>query len=40
MNYYKQYGRAPIHWAASRGNTEIIELLMKANCDIEAQDKV
>ncbi|KYN45490.1 Ankyrin repeat and death domain-containing protein 1B [Atta colombica] len=34
------YGRAPIHWAASRGNTEIIEMLIQAKCDIEARDKV
>ncbi|XP_074110923.1 acyl-CoA-binding domain-containing protein 6-like [Cotesia typhae] len=40
VNSRNNYGRAPIHWAASRGNTEIIELLMKANCDIEAKDKV
>ncbi|CAK9827321.1 Ankyrin repeat and death domain-containing protein 1A [Anthophora retusa] len=33
------YGRAPIHWAASRGNTEIIEMLIQAKCDIEARDK-
>ncbi|XP_025157153.1 ankyrin repeat and death domain-containing protein 1A isoform X4 [Harpegnathos saltator] len=33
------YGRAPIHWAASRGNTEIIEMLIQAKCDIEAKDK-
>ncbi|XP_078053518.1 uncharacterized protein LOC144478972 isoform X1 [Augochlora pura] len=33
------YGRAPIHWAASWGNTEIIEMLIQAKCDIEARDK-
>ncbi|XP_015176425.1 PREDICTED: ankyrin repeat and death domain-containing protein 1A-like isoform X2 [Polistes dominula] len=33
------YGRAPIHWAASKGNTEIIEMLIKAKCDIEVKDK-
>lgn len=35
-----QYGRAPIHWASSRGNTDIMELLIAARCDIEARDKV
>lgn len=35
-----QYGRAPIHWAAARGNIEIMEMLIAANCDIEARDKV
>lgn len=35
-----QYGRAPIHWAASRGNIEIMELLIAAKCDIEVVDKV
>jgi hypothetical protein len=35
-----KYGRAPIHWAASRGNTEIIEMLIQAKCEIEARDKV
>jgi ankyrin repeat protein len=34
-----QYGRAPIHWASSRGSTEIMEMLINAKCDIEAQDK-
>ncbi|XP_033231984.1 ankyrin repeat and death domain-containing protein 1A-like [Belonocnema kinseyi] len=34
------YGRAPIHWAASRGSTEIIEMLIQAKCDIEARDKM
>lgn len=38
--FYSQYGRAPIHWAASRGNVEIINLLIEAKCDIEAVDKV
>lgn len=35
-----QYGRAPIHWASSRGNIEIMEMLINAKCDIEAKDKV
>jgi len=35
-----QYGRAPIHWASSRGNTEIMDMLIAAKCDIEAKDKV
>ncbi|KAF4531599.1 hypothetical protein B566_EDAN010065 [Ephemera danica] len=34
-----QYGRAPLHWAASRGNTDIMQLLIDARCDIEARDK-
>ncbi|PSN43781.1 hypothetical protein C0J52_20188 [Blattella germanica] len=34
-----QYGRAPIHWASSRGNTDIMEMLIAAKCDIEAKDK-
>ncbi|KAE8737575.1 hypothetical protein FOCC_FOCC016962, partial [Frankliniella occidentalis] len=34
-----QYGRAPIHWASSRGSTEIMEMLIAAKCDIEANDK-
>jgi len=38
--FYFQYGRAPIHWASSRGNTEIMEMLINAKCDIEAKDKV
>ncbi|XP_051167734.1 ankyrin repeat and death domain-containing protein 1A-like isoform X1 [Leptopilina boulardi] len=33
------YGRAPIHLAASKGNTEIIEMLMQYKCDIEVIDK-
>ncbi|XP_021936634.1 ankyrin repeat and death domain-containing protein 1A-like isoform X5 [Zootermopsis nevadensis] len=33
------YGRAPIHWASSRGNTDIVEMLIAAKCDIEAKDK-
>ncbi|GLH07995.1 Ankyrin repeat and KH domain-containing protein mask, partial [Gryllus bimaculatus] len=33
------YGRAPIHWAASRGNTDILEMLIGAKSDIEAKDK-
>ncbi|CAH2242403.1 jg12984 [Pararge aegeria aegeria] len=39
VNCRNNYGRAPIHWAASRGNVEIIKLLMSAHCDIEAVDK-
>nr|XP_012142855.1 PREDICTED: ankyrin repeat and death domain-containing protein 1A-like isoform X1 [Megachile rotundata] len=39
VNSRNNYGRAPIHWAASRGNTEIIEMLIQAKCDIEARDK-
>lgn len=35
-----QYGRAPIHWASARGNIEIMDMLIGANCDIEARDKV
>lgn len=35
-----QYGRAPIHWASSRGNIEIMEMLIAGKCDIEAKDKV
>ncbi|XP_014238698.1 serine/threonine-protein phosphatase 6 regulatory ankyrin repeat subunit C-like [Trichogramma pretiosum] len=33
------YGRAPVHLAASRGNSEILKLLINAKCDIEAKDK-
>jgi len=29
-----------MHWASSRGNTEIMEMLINAKCDIEAKDKV
>ncbi|CAB3260531.1 unnamed protein product [Arctia plantaginis] len=39
VNCRNNYGRAPIHWAASRGNVEIINLLIEAKCDIEAADK-
>ncbi|CAH2049103.1 unnamed protein product, partial [Iphiclides podalirius] len=39
VNCRNNYGRAPIHWAASRGNVEIIKLLIEAKCDIEAVDK-
>ncbi|XP_029036122.1 uncharacterized protein LOC117603560 isoform X2 [Osmia lignaria lignaria] len=39
VNSKNNYGRAPIHWAASRGNTEIIEMLIQSKCDIEAKDK-
>ncbi|GBP21782.1 Ankyrin repeat and death domain-containing protein 1B [Eumeta japonica] len=39
VNCRNNYGRAPIHWAASRGNVEIINLLIEAGCDIEAADK-
>jgi len=35
-----QYGRAPIHWAASQGKTNMMEILMAANCDIEVSDNV
>jgi ankyrin repeat protein len=35
-----QYGRAPLHWASSRGNTDIMEMLIASKCDIEAKDKV
>ncbi|GFG39759.1 hypothetical protein Cfor_08783 [Coptotermes formosanus] len=34
-----RYGRAPIHWASSRGNTDIMDMLIAAKCDIEAKDK-
>ncbi|XP_023717980.1 ankyrin repeat and death domain-containing protein 1A isoform X3 [Cryptotermes secundus] len=34
-----RYGRAPIHWASSRGNTDIMEMLIASKCDIEAKDK-
>ncbi|KAL7301905.1 hypothetical protein TKK_0005504 [Trichogramma kaykai] len=34
------YGRAPVHLAASRGNSEILKLLINAKCDIEAKDKL
>ncbi|XP_044262237.1 ankyrin repeat and death domain-containing protein 1A-like isoform X2 [Tribolium madens] len=39
INSRNNYGRAPIHWAASRGNIDIMEMLIAANCDIEARDK-
>ncbi|KAI4477272.1 hypothetical protein M0804_012862 [Polistes exclamans] len=39
LHIFDKYGRAPIHWAASKGNTEIIEMLIKTKCDIEAKDK-
>lgn len=29
-----------MHWASSRGNTDIMEMLIASNCDIEARDKV
>ncbi|OXU28007.1 hypothetical protein TSAR_015851 [Trichomalopsis sarcophagae] len=38
-NEAETYGRAPIHLAASRGNIEILNLLIKADCDVEAKDK-
>ncbi|XP_049820265.1 ankyrin repeat and death domain-containing protein 1A-like isoform X2 [Aethina tumida] len=39
INSRNNYGRAPIHWASSRGNIDIMEMLIAANCDIEARDK-
>ncbi|KAJ9600055.1 hypothetical protein L9F63_009646, partial [Diploptera punctata] len=39
VNSRNNYGRAPIHWASSRGNTDIMEMLIAAKCDIEAKDK-
>ncbi|KAJ8683623.1 hypothetical protein QAD02_019415 [Eretmocerus hayati] len=33
------YGRSPIHLAASRGNTDILKMLIDAGCDIELRDK-
>lgn len=29
-----------MHWASSRGNLDIMEMLISGNCDIEARDKV
>ncbi|XP_024085341.1 ankyrin repeat and death domain-containing protein 1B-like [Cimex lectularius] len=40
VNSRNNYGRAPIHWAASKGNTDIMKMLINAKCDIEAKDKV
>lgn len=40
LNKKSQLGRSPIHWAIINNNTEIVELLVNAKCDIEASDKV
>jgi len=34
-----KYGRAPIHWASSRGSLDVMDMLIKAKCDVEAQDR-
>ncbi|KAL1490906.1 hypothetical protein ABEB36_011581 [Hypothenemus hampei] len=39
VNSRNNYGRAPIHWAAARGNLEIMNILIKAQCDLQAKDK-
>lgn len=40
LNKKSQLGRSPIHWAIINNNTEIVALLIRAKCDIEASDKV
>ncbi|XP_065169761.1 ankyrin repeat and death domain-containing protein 1A-like [Atheta coriaria] len=39
INCRNNYGRSPMHWASSRGNLDIMEMLIAAKCDIEARDK-
>ena len=40
MFIYFQLDRTALHWAAANGNLRVMELLIHAGADIEAQDKV
>jgi ankyrin repeat protein len=40
MNATDIYGRSPLIWAARKGYTEVIEVLLKAGANIEAKDEV
>ena len=37
---YLQLDRTALQWAAANGHLEIIQMLINASADIEAQDKV
>ena len=40
VTFFSQMDRTPCHWAAMHGHIDILDLLIKAKCDIEAVDKV
>lgn len=35
-----QYGRSPLHLAAYRGHGEVVQILLRAGCDLDIQDDV
>lgn len=35
-----QYGRSPLHLAAHKGHIEIVQVLLRAGCDLDIQDDV
>ena len=37
---YFQLDRTALHWAAANGHLQVMEMLINAGADIEAQDKV